>query len=293
VEQATETDSDLHVVAQSLRDNLAAVMVDKPQVIEQLLVALLAGGNVLLEDVPGVGKTTMAKALARSMQASFSRIQFTPDLLPADILGGSVYNPQSGEFNFRSGPIFANIILADEINRASPRTQSAMLEAMSEGQATVEGERRPLKHPFLVRLEIGYPRQEDEVGMLYAQQREHPLVHLQPSTDCETLLAMQQAVREVGVEHSVGDYIVRVVRATRDDVRLQLGGSPRASLMLFRAAQAAAFLAKREFVTPDDVKSLAPAVLSHRVIVDTRARYSGADRAQIIRDLLEEVNVPV
>jgi MoxR-like ATPase len=274
--------------------------------------------HVLLEDVPGVGKTTLAKTLAQSLEATYHRIQFTPDLLPADILGGSIYNPQSGEFTFRQGPIFANILLADEINRASPRTQSALLEAMTEGQATIEGVQRELPAPFMVvatqnpiefqgtyplpeaqldrfmfRLDLGYPDKATEVAILFAQRHEHPLLSLEPVTNCQTLMRMQAAVRDVGVEQSVAEYIVSIVHATRADSRVRLGASPRASLMLFRAGQAMAWLAGRDFVTPDDIKPLTVPVLSHRIIMDTRARYSGLDRAAVVREVVGAVPVPV
>ena len=303
---------------QALRDNLCGVILGKAEVIEQVLVALCSGGNILLEDVPGVGKTTLAKALARSLRAEYRRIQFTPDLLPADILGGSVFKPQTGEFSFRPGPVFTNILLADEINRASPRTQSALLEAMTEGQATVEGVSRPLPRPFLViatqnpieyhgtyplpeaqldrfliRLEIGYPSEAEELKILYAQQEAEPLEQLQPVADAGALLAIQQQVRRVTVEESVATYLVAVVRAARQDERLRLGPSPRAALMLFRAAQARAFLDLRTFVIPDDLKQLAVPVLAHRVILDAKARYGGAAKANVIREILDAVPVPV
>ena len=301
-----------------LAANLGQVILGRDEAIEKLLVALVAGGNVLLEDVPGIGKTTLAKALATSLQAQFNRIQFTPDMLPADILGGSIYNPKTGEFSFRPGPIFCQVLLADEINRASPRTQSALLEAMTEGQATVEGVRHVLPHPFLViatqnpiefhgtyplpeaqldrfmvRLEIGYPAEEKELAMLYAQQHRHPLDAIRPVLDSAGWAATQATVRALGVEPSVGRYVIAIVRATRQDSRLLLGASPRAANMLFHAAQGLAFLRNRGFVLPDDVREMAPLVLAHRVVIDTKAQYSGLEKSQLVREILDTVPVPV
>ncbi len=315
---ATLSPAELRATVEALRHNLNGVILDKERVVDLVLVALLSGSNILLEDVPGVGKTTLAKALARSLRANFHRIQFTPDLLPADILGGSVYNPQTGEFHFRPGPIFANIILADEINRASPRTQSALLEAMTEGHATVEGAERPLPQPFMViatqnpiefhgtfplpeaqldrfmlRVELGYPETDKEVQMLYAQQSVHPIEQLKAVTDCKTLLAVQAQVRSVVVEETVAHYLVAITRATRSEARLRLGASPRASLMLFRAAQALAYLHNRAYVIPDDAREVAPFVLGHRVVVDTKARYAGANTAQVVQEVVASVPVPV
>ena len=308
----------LHDVAKALRDNLAAVILGKEEAISQVMIALFSGGNILLEDVPGVGKTTLAKALARSLDAEYNRIQFTPDLLPADILGSSIFNPQTGQFTFRKGPVFTNILLADEINRASPRTQSALLEAMTEQQATIEGVRHPLDAPFVVvatqnpieyhgtyplpeaqldrfamRLDLGYPNAKNELEMLYAQRQAQPLENIQPIADCNALLEIQRTVREIGVERSVGQYIVDLATATRNDPRIRLGASPRASLMYFRAAQARAFMQQREYVVPDDVKSLAVAILSHRIVLDSKARYKGQERTAIVNDIVSSVSVPL
>ena len=301
-----------------LRANLAGVILGKPEAIDLLLTALLAGGSVLMEDVPGVGKTTLAKALAKSLSLEFRRVQFTPDLLPADILGGNVFNPKDGSLTFRPGPVFCNVLLADEINRASPRTQSALLEAMGEGQATVEGQARPLPAPFfvlatqnpadyhgtyplpeaqldrfLIRLALDYPAAEAEVDMLFDQARVHPLETVEPVLTGEQLSAMQTAVRAVSVDRAVAEYVVNVCRATRAEPRLELGASPRGSLMLFRASQAAAYLAGREFVRPDDVKRVSGAVLAHRCVLTGEAKFGGADRAAVVRSAVDSVAVPV
>ena len=300
-----------------LRKNLETVIYGKSQSIEVLTIALAAGGSVLIEDVPGVGKTTLAKALAKSIDADFKRIQFTPDLLPADILGSSIYSPIDGSFTFRAGPIFSNVLLADEINRASPRTQSALLEAMNEQQATIEGKRRPLPAPFmvlatqnpveshgtyplpeaqldrfLVQLDLGYPGPDVEQAILHAQARVHPLEKISAVISKADVVAIQRAVRRTHLDKSVSAYIVEIVRRTREDPRLKLGASPRGSLMLFRAAQAAAFSGGRDYVLPDDVQRLAPRVLPHRLMLTPKAGYSGVTKTQIVREILSEVKVP-
>ncbi len=301
----------------ALRKNLEAVIFGKSQVIDILTIAMAAGGSVLMEDVPGVGKTTLAKALARSIDGGFSRVQFTPDLLPADILGSSIYNPINGTFTFRQGPVFCNILLADEINRASPRTQSALLEAMNELQATIEGRCYALPAPFLVlatqnpvdfhgtyplpeaqldrflvQLDLGYPAGEVEQQVLYAQAQSHPLDSLLAVITRHEVLEIQQKVRRVSVEQSISAYIVEIVSRTRGDVRLKLGASPRASLMLFRSAQAAAYCRGRDYVLPDDVQYLAPFVLPHRVMLTEKARYGGLTKRQVIDDIISQVKVP-
>lgn len=301
----------------ALKGNLATVIQGKTDSIDLLIAALLAGGSILMEDVPGVGKTTLAKALARSIAADFSRIQFTPDLLPGDILGSSVYNPVNGSFTFRRGPVFCNVLLADEINRASPRTQSALLEAMNETQATIEGTRYPLPAPFLViatqnpveyhgtyplpeaqldrfliQLDLGYPSPEAEVDILHAQAESHPLERIEPVITRDDVVEMQARVRAIHMAPALSRYIVELVGRTRSDDRLRLGVSPRGSLMLFRAAQAAAFAQRRDHVIPDDVQRMARPVLAHRIVLTPKARYSGIHRRNVIADVIEGVAVP-
>ena len=303
---------------QDLAACLSAVIRGKQEAVEVLITAILAGGSVLMDDVPGVGKTTLAKALAKSLDVAFNRVQFTPDLLPSDILGASIYNPVDGSFSFRKGPIFCNVLLADEINRASPRTQSALLEAMSESQATIEGVCHQLPNPFivvatqnpidfhgtyplpeaqldrfLVYMNLGYPNAETELDILFDQAIAHPIDSVKPVLNREQVVTMQAAVRQVHVDRSVGQYIVELVTQSRTDGRLKLGVSPRGSLMMFRAAQAAAFLAGRNHATPDDVQKMARYVLPHLIVLTSKSRYSSVNRSDIIDDLLKSVRVPV
>lgn len=302
----------------TLRRNLEQVIRGKSEVIEQIILVLIAGGSVLLEDVPGVGKTTLSKALAASLDLEFQRVQCTPDLLPADIFGFSVFNARDASFQFRRGPIFCNVLLVDEINRASPRTQSALLEAMAERQVTVEGTRHELPAPFLVvatqnplgfqgtfplpesqldrfllMLSLDYPDAESELEILYDQAVAHPLDQIRPVLTRDEVLHCQSLVGQVQVERSVGRYLVELVQRTRDDGRLRLGSSPRGALALFRAAQAAAFLAGRDYVLPDDVQQLAPLVLQHRVVSAKASQATHALQREVIRDILREVRVPV
>ncbi len=300
-----------------LKKNLSSVIQGKEEAIDILTIALLAGGSVLMEDVPGVGKTTLAKALARSIDLEFQRVQFTPDLLPADILGSSVYNPVDGSFNFRKGPIFCNVLLADEINRASPRTQSALLEAMSEMQATIEGKEHQLPSPFfvlatqnpvdfhgtyplpeaqldrfLIHLEIGYPKAESEIDILYSQTNQHPIDKLSAVLSGAEVIQLQKEVKEVHVDRSIAEYMIQIVSHTRKDARLKLGVSPRGSLMLFRAVQASAYQQERDYVLPDDVQRLAPSVLAHRLILTSKAKYSNLSKRDVITEILEQIKVP-
>jgi MoxR-like ATPase len=302
---------------QKLLQNLENVIRGKRETLELLLCCLAAEGHALLENVPGTGKTTLAKALALSMRCVFKRVQFTPDLLPTDIVGSSVLNPREGTFHFNPGPIFSNVLVADEINRASPRTQSALLEAMGEQQVTSDGETRPLELPFLciatqnpvefhgtyplpeaqldrfaVRLALGYVTEDHERQILAVQRGSHPLDNLEPIADAEEIRALQRDVERVVIEPSVIDYLLRLVNATRNNVAVQLGVSTRGSLQFARMARARALLNGRDYVLPEDLKSLAEPVLAHRLVLDTRARYSGADKRTIIADIMGKVPVP-
>jgi MoxR-like ATPase len=309
--------SDPQSILPRLKAQLSRVILGKDEALDHVLVALLSGGHLLMEDVPGVGKTTLAKALARSFAGDFKRVQFTPDLLPTDILGSSVFNPKDGSFAFKGGPIFTNVLLADEINRASPRTQSALLEAMSEGQVSIDGETRPLASPFLViatqnpveyhgtyplpeaqldrfglRVSLGYPGTDHEVQMLYGQVQRHPVDGLEPLVDAAAVLALQAAARAVRVDPMIGRYVVDLAGATRTDPSVQLGCSPRGALSLFRAAQARALLEGRGYCVPEDVKKEAVAVVAHRLGLETKARYQGVSRESVVRDILDRVPVP-
>lgn len=305
-------------IARRLRQNIQKVIVGKDEAINLTLAAVLCEGHVLLEDVPGIGKTTLARALAVSLGCSFRRIQFTPDLLPSDVTGLSWFNQKKQEFEFRPGPIMSQVVLADEINRATPRTQSALLEAMQERQVTVDGVTRPMPRPFLVlatqnpvelegtfplpeaqidrfllRVALGYPSEEEEKAILERFQLSDPLPTLQPVSNPEEILQLQEERRKIRVEESVRDYIIRVARATRRNPEIELGASPRATLALFQTAQAWAAIQGRDFLLPDDVKFLAPHVLTHRMMLSPQAQLRGREPADLVAALVESVPVPV
>lgn len=304
--------------SQAIIDEVERAIVGKRQTVTQAVLTLICNGHLLLEDIPGVGKTTLAKALAKSIGGEFRRIQFTPDLLPSDITGSSIFNQKQSEFEFRPGPVFGNVILVDEINRATPKTQSSLLEAMEERQVSTDGETRPLPKPFFViatqnaiemtgtyplpeaqldrffaRLSLGYPDRENEAAILGAQQVAHPLEFVKTVVTLNQMLEMQAAVRDVFVHETVRNYIVDVVRATRESNLLLMGASPRGSLHLMRASQASAAVAGFEYVRPDDVKSMAAAVLAHRVLPRAEMRSKGQTTTQVIERILDTVPAPV
>ena len=304
--------------AAKVKANVERVIVGKGEVVELAIVALLCEGHILFEDVPGLGKTYLAKSLARSLGCSFRRIQCTPDLLPSDITGTYIYNQRTSDFEFRPGPVMSQVILADEINRATPRTQSALLEAMQERQVTAEGETKELPRPFLVmatqnpielegtfplpeaqldrfllKIEIGYPTTEDDRLILSRFRQANPLEELSPVISSEELLSMQTASREVHVAADVEDYIIRLIYATREHSALQLGASPRAMLALYNASQAYAAIQGRAFVTPDDIQYLVTPVLIHRIIPKSESRLRGYQAEQTIKEIIDSVSVPV
>lgn len=308
----------IHETMNRVLDNVDKVIVGKRAVTELVLAAMLCEGHVLLEDVPGIGKTTLAKAVARSAGCSFSRLQFTPDLLPSDVTGVSYYNQKTQEFEFRPGPVMSQILLADEINRATPRTQSALLEAMQERQITVDGVTYPLPRPFLVlatqnpielegtfplpeaqvdrfliRIALGYPTEEEENAILLRFEREDPLDTLEPVMEASQWVTLRDAVSQVRVEASVREYVVQIVRGTREHASVMLGASPRGALSLYRMAQALAAIRGRDFVLPDDIKALYPHVLGHRVILSTQTRLRGRRPADILAEVVESIPVPV
>ncbi|MBX5449521.1 AAA family ATPase [Thermogemmatispora sp.] len=308
---------DLAAAVQRVIRNVESVIVGKAEAVTFTLIAVICRGHVLIEDVPGVGKTVLTKSIARSIGCSFKRIQFTPDLLPSDITGVSIYNQKTGNFEFRPGPIMAQIVLADEVNRATPKTQSALLEAMEESQVTVDGRTYPLPEPFMVmatqnpieyegtfplpeaqldrfmmNISLGYPSPADEINILNSQQDHHPLEDLQQIMTAEELLEIQKQVRSIHVDQSIREYIVAITNATRHHGSIYLGASPRGSLALFRAAQALAAIRGRSYVIPDDVKLMVKPTLAHRIIVTPAARVRSVTSSSILDEILQTVPVP-
>ena len=304
-------------IVRALEGNLGKVILGQPTAIRRLVASFAAGGHVLLEDMPGTGKTTLANALARSIDGNFKRVQFTADLLPSDIIGVSTFDPRDQAFHFHEGPVFCNILLADEINRASPRTQSALLEAMAEGQVTAEGVRHTLPDPFFVvatqnpvetagtyplpeaqldrfalRFGLGYVTPDEEVAMLSAQGTAHPLQSLRPVATLADIVAVRRAVAEVRISEAVRRYIVDIVGATRKRGTIRLGASPRASIALQRLSQALALAEGESFVTPDHVREIVVPALAHRVTLDSHSQFSGVSSSQVVADTMREVPVP-
>ena len=305
------------LIAQEIVENVSKVIVGKKPIVEHALSAVVAQGHILIEDVPGVGKTMLAKSISASIGCSFKRIQFTPDLLPSDIVGISIYNQRTGEFQFRPGPVMAQIVLVDEINRATPKTQSALLEAMEELQVSVDGDSRTLDRPFVViatqnpieyegtfplpeaqldrflmRISLGYPSFAEEMSVIEQQEQVHPIDELRSVATPEDIINLQGACKSIYVDNAVREYIVSLIDATRNHENVSLGASPRASLGMFRAARGLAILRDRDYVIPDDVKELAYAVLAHRLILSPSARMKGLHTRQVLSKLLESVPVP-
>ena len=305
-------------IATRLREGAQRVIVGKGEVINSAIIALLCRGHILVEDVPGIGKTTLSKVLAQSLGCTFKRIQFTPDLMPTDVLGVNFFNQRSGEFEFREGPIFAQVVLADEINRATPRTQSALLEAMQERQATIDGVSMPLPDPFvviatqnpiemegtfplpeaqvdrfMVNVKLGYPSADEESDILLRFEQDSVPPAVDPVTNADELRSAQRTVTTVRVDDSVRGYVVSIIRATREHEGLSLGASPRAALALYKVSQALAAIEGRDFVTPDDVKAMAVPVLSHRLVLTSNSRLRGHTTSQIVEQVLSAAPVPI
>ena len=317
INQARQPVAPVKEITERIAQSVGQVILGKNNEIRLTILGMLCRGHILLEDIPGVGKTMMAKSLARAVGCSFNRIQFTPDMLPSDITGVSIFNPKTREFEFRPGPIMAQIVLADEINRATPKTQSALLEAMEEGQMTVDGVTYRLSNPFLImatqnpieyegtfplpeaqldrflmRIQMGYPQPADELNILASQQYQHPLQNLQQVVTLKELLAVQQLIRDVYVAKEAQQYIINLITASRRHGDVYLGSSPRGSLALFRTAQARAAMSGRDFVIPDDVKALAEVTLAHRIIVGPAARLKNITSRAIVQDILNSTPVP-
>ncbi len=309
--------NNIQVTAQKIIDNVEEVIIGKHEEVQLALVALLCQGHILIDDVPGVGKTMLAKSIARSLGCTFKRIQFTPDMLPSDVTGVSVYDQSTGQFEFRPGPVMAHVVLTDEINRATPKTQSALLEAMEERQVTVDGVTHHLAKPFMVlatqnpieyegtfplpeaqldrflmRMSLGYPSPADEIRILEAQQHVHPIETIEQVVDSPELLDMQEQVKEVYVHDAIKEYIVALVGATRKHGDVYLGASPRGSLTLYKTGQARAALQGRDYVIPDDVKALAQVTLAHRLIVNPSARIKEVDPRTVIKEILQAIEAP-
>lgn len=307
----------VEAVATQIIDNVEKVIVGKREAVELATIGLLCRGHLLIEDVPGTGKTVLTKAIAKSIGCTFRRIQFTPDMLPSDVTGVSLFNQKTREFEFREGPIFAQIVLADEINRATPKTQAALLEAMEERQVTVDGVTRPLTNPFLVlatqnpieyegtfplpeaqldrfmlRIRLGYPNSSQEMTIMDSQQYRHPLDDIGQVVEAQTLLEAQEAIKSVYVDEKIKTYIIELVSATRKHADVYLGASPRGSLVLYRTAQARSAIAQRDYVLPDDVKYLAPACLAHRMIVSPSARIKDITSEAVVTEILRSIPVP-
>lgn len=313
------TDTDfINSLSDKIIDNVTKVVIGKQDVVKFILVAFYCQGHALLEDVPGVGKTMLVKALAKTVGCSFKRIQFTPDLMPTDVTGVSIYNQKTSDFEFRPGPVIANIVLADEINRSSPKTQSALLEAMEEGQVTADGQTYAIPNPFFVlatqnpieyegtfplpeaqldrfmfRLRLGYPRFQEEVQLLSRLQFQHPIDKLEQVANTQEILKAQEIIKQVHVEQSLRNYIVKIIHSLRNHSQVYLGASPRGSLAIFKGAQALAAIEGRDYVVPDDIKLMAQCALPHRVILQPGAQLNGFEPEKLVADILGQVPVPI